>query len=373
MASDDSARTRWRAHNFTYPWTNLFWTLVFIGVVTSLIVWLFPQVREAFQANVFINGTILVVLAFGCLYALVQILGVFEAAGWLKKFQTASVYEDLSRPPAVIAPMAELLAQSPSEVRLNSVAARSMLDSVGARMGEAGEITRYLARLLIFLGLLGTFWGLLLTLGGVVEIVTELANASEGDGSIAALFATIQEPLEGMGTAFSSSIFGIAGSLVLGFLDLQASQAQNRFYNEVEDWLAKISRLGVANEGGGAGSAAYASAVLEQMADGLDELGRLLRKGEETRIRTAESMTFLSTELAALNDRLARQEEALLQIRDKVADASMGHHLRNVDNTLQRFAADMTNDRDAGFREMRTELRALANAIARLIEPGERR
>lgn len=306
MASENGGIARLRAHNFSYPVGNFFQMILFAGAVAFFAYLLYPQIQDAFLANVYINGVIVLVLILGTLYALKQVLDVFIAAGWMKRFLSASRFTDVGDPPAALSPMAELLSQQPGDIRLSALAARSMLDSVGSRMAEAGEVTRYFARLLIFLGLLGTFWGLLATLGGVVSIVNELAAATGGTGDVVTLFQRLREPLEGMGIAFSSSILGIAGSLVLGFLDLQAGQAQNRFYNEVEDWLAKISRVGVASVAGDA-SPAYVNALLEQMAESMDAMQSLVKRAEsnrETEMQElrAELRSFAKTIAGAVSD-----------------------------------------------------------------------
>src|SRR5262249_29719904 len=147
--------------------------------------------------------------------------------------------------PYALKPMAELLRETPADRRLSSLSARTILDSVGSRLTESGEITRYIRSLLIFLGLFGSFWGLMETLHGVAGVVNQLASSTAGNGDVGALFSQLKGPLAGMGVAFSSSILGIAGSLIIGFLELQAGQAQGRFYNDLEDWLAKISRVSV--------------------------------------------------------------------------------------------------------------------------------
>jgi len=255
---------RARAHHFGSPLRNFVQMLAFGAVVSYICYLAWPTLIEAFLANIYINSVIVGVLALGVVYTLVQVLDVWGAVGWVKRYQSTSRVTDglVERAPYAVKPMAELLRDTPSERRLSSVSARAILDSVGSRLSEAGEITRYFRQLLIFLGLFGTFFGLMQTLRGVVNVVNELAASVEGNGAIANLFAQLALPLEGMGVAFSSSILGIGGSLILGFLELQANQAQGRFYNDLEDWLAKISRVGIDMSEGGSG--AFANALLEQ-------------------------------------------------------------------------------------------------------------
>lgn len=363
----DNARAR--QHAFTRPWRYILNMLMFVLILSGTGYLLFPQVESAFLANIYINGAILALLVLGVAYTFHQTMGIRPAVSWLRDFQHAESYAELRRPPALIAPMSVLLAEKPGRLRISTQSARSMLDSVGARMSEAGEITRYITRVLIFLGLLGTFWGLLQTVAAVVDTVNTLSGSTDGE-SVSAMFSAISEPLRGMGTAFSSSIFGLAGSLALGFLDLQASQAQNRFYNEVEDWLSSISRVSTAGVGGEVSGATpgHLSALFEQTADSLFALQTTLNKAEESRIRSNESLSFLATELTQLNERLSRQEQALIAIKERALDDSAQVHIRSIDQTLQRIANQGGEEREQGYQQMRAELRALARAITQALD-----
>lgn len=368
MALEDVGIARARSHHFASPWGKLFWMLVVAGGVAaaSWRAWeMFPGVREPFLANPYLNSVIIGVLVLGVLYAFKQIIDVFGASGWLRRFLSAGRHDDPGKPPDALSPMAELLSQTPGEMRLSAVSARSMLDSLASRLAEAGEVNRYLARLLIFLGLLGTFWGLLETLGGVVGIVGALSSSTDGSADVSVLFERLQGPLDGMATAFSSSILGVAGSLILGLLDLLANQAQSRFYNDVENWLAKISRVGIAplGDGGGGGAPAYVNSILDRMAESLDSLQSVVQRAEESRVRANEALAFLSTELSALNDRLGRQDDALQALRERAGDDTITRHARNIDASLQRLVNEAVNEREVAFRDLRNEIRALAKAL----------
>ncbi len=364
---------------FTGPGRNIAPMLLFVSAVSVLVFALAPTLEQAFYANAYINGAIGVVLLIGVAYTFHQALGVRPAVSWLTDFSQSPNPAAMRKPPALIAPLALLMSEPPGRLRIPAPAARSMLDSIGARMSEAGELTRYLARLLIFLGLLGTFWGLLETVGALVEAVGGLSAdaGASGDAAIAGLFVVISDPLKGMGTAFSSSIFGLAGSLVLGFLDLQTTQAQNRFYTEVEDWFVSITKVGAAAPAGFEDSAptsgSFVNALLEQTAESLESLQSLLARSEEGRARQAESLAYLSTSLSALNDRLARQEDALQAIKERALDDTLIRHARNLDVTLQRLAGDMVTEREQSNKELRSELRALSKTIAAALEMGARR
>ncbi|MGD2133317.1 MAG: hypothetical protein PVI23_11025 [Maricaulaceae bacterium] len=359
----DDSGLRARAHTFGAPLRNLFWMIAFVAGVGAITYSVRSVVEEAFLASIYINSVIVAVLVIGILYTLVQVLDVFGAVSWVKRYQSSSRVTDglVDRAPYPVKPMAELLRDTPSDRRLSSASSRSILDSVGSRLAEAGEMTRYFRTLLIFLGLFGTFWGLMQTLLGVVGVVEQLAAQTSGDAAIGELFAQLISPLEGMSIAFSSSILGIGGSLVLGFLELQANQAQGRFYNDLEDWLAKISRIGV--DVGEGGSGAFANALLEQLTESVDALVSVTRKVEDSRARSSDTLGALAQELSSLNDRLARQDDALSTLRERAADDSFLRHLRSIDSTLAAFANDQSVERESVMRDLKTELRALAKTI----------
>ncbi|MGY8998020.1 MAG: flagellar motor protein MotA, partial [Alphaproteobacteria bacterium] len=263
----------------TRPHPYLIRMAIFLVVVFAVVVVLLPTLLEAFRANPALPGLILGVLRLGILYIFRQVQMLYREVDWIERFRNAAPGSSVQAAPRLLAPMAALLGERQAQGRLSlsTASMRSMLDSIGSRLDESRDISRYLIGLLIFLGLLGTFWGLIKTIGAVSGTLTGL---SVGEGQdIIALFDDLKQglaaPLSGMGTAFSSSLFGLAGSLVLGFLDLQSSQAQNRFYNELEEWLSSITRLQTGSSlsiEGEHSVPAYVSALLEQTADSLDRL-----------------------------------------------------------------------------------------------------
>ena len=202
------------------------------------------QIRMSFLANPGLNGLIIGVLVVGIVYAFRQVLRLYPEIHWVNTFRVSDPGLAVDKPPVLLAPMATMLRDRTGHLSLATGAMRSMLDSVASRLDEARETTRYLVGLLIFLGLLGTFWGLLAT---VTSVGTTIGSLDSGSGENVMMFDQLKEglagPLKGMGIAFSSSMFGLAGSLILGFLDLQAGHAQSRFYNELEDWLSTITEL----------------------------------------------------------------------------------------------------------------------------------
>jgi len=264
-----------------------------------------------------------------------------------------------------------------------------MLDSLASRLDESRELSRYTTGLLIFLGLLGTFWGLLLTVGSVSDVIGGL---SVGSGDINAMFEQLKsglaKPLHGMGTAFSSSMFGLSGALVLGFLDLTAGQAQNRFFNELEEWLAGLTRVsGGALGDGEASIPVYVQALLEQTAENMEGLQAILGRGEEGRIQANNAILSLTDRLGALSDTMRTNQQLMLRLAEaqmqltpaiqRLADPhtnnaehteAMRAHLRNIDIVVQRLLAETEQGRQKSTAELRNDLRVLTRTIAALAE-----
>ena len=222
----------------TRPRRYLVRMALFLVAVALAAAVVFTPLRSAFLANPALNGLILGVFLLGIAYNFRQVLMLYPEVEWIESFRENAPSLSSRRSPTLVSPMATMIGEKGDQLRLSALSMRSLLDGIASRLDESRDISRYLIGLLIFLGLLGTFWGLLQTIFSVGAVVQ---NLSAGNGDVATVFedlkAGLQAPLTGMGTAFSSSLFGLAGSLVLGFLDLQASQAQNRFYNDLEEWL----------------------------------------------------------------------------------------------------------------------------------------
>ena len=326
---------------------------------------------NAFHANPALNGLIVGVLVLGIAYSFRQVLTLRREVNWIVNVRTGRPGISVQAAPRLLAPLAAILGEQTRRFRLSALALRSLLDGISARLDEQRDIARYTIGLLIFLGLLGTFWGLLQTIDSVGGVIAGLSVG--GDSDLNAVFtnlkAGLQAPLAGMGTAFSSSLFGLAGSLVLGFLELQASQAQNRFFNDLEDWLAGQTRLSSGGGGGAVGMdqdqavPAYVQALLEQTADSLESLQRTIDRGEESRISANQSMAVLAENLSALTDQM-RAEQALmeqlaegqLELRPVLAklaetrasgnfDEILQQHIRNIDVHLARLMEQLASGR----------------------------
>ena len=225
--------------------------LVFLTLVALIAVVLYRHLWTSFLHNPGLNGLILGALLIGILMAIRQVLRLFPEVRWVNNFRIADPGLAVARPPVLLAPMASMLRERTGRMAISSATMRSILDSIGTRLDESRDIARYLTGLLVFLGLLGTFWGLLETVGSIGKVIQSLEVSSEASATFENLKNGLAAPLGGMGIAFSSSLFGLAGSLILGFLDLQAGQAQNRFYTDLEDWLSTTVRdLGVESADG---------------------------------------------------------------------------------------------------------------------------
>jgi hypothetical protein len=362
----------------------LVYMAVFLGGTVAVCAALFEPLRGAFLANEIFNAMILVVLVVGIALNVRQVLHVAPALGWLQSFRNPRARLSVETRPALLAPMQRLLTSIHEEgFRLPAPTMRAMLDSIRLRLDESRELSRYMTGLLIFLGLLGTFWGLLDTVDSVGAVISGLSAGEDIGQTFVQLKADLQGPLAGMGTAFSSSLFGLGGALILGFFDLQAGHAQNRFYNHLEEWLSDLVHLpssaGVADTDAVA-APGYTDALLEHTAERLAEVGRLLARGEAERRQGHEQMLELTTRIAELTEQLRGEERLLeeiartqLDLKPVVerlvdlgrADAAQLDHLRSLDSALSGVRAELAAGRDTLSAEVRDEIRLLARAMAR--------
>ncbi len=243
LGSTDSSHED-RSYKLSSPMA-FFWTMIlFLIIVGFISAILFRQAQTAFMHNPGLNGLILGVLAVGIILVFTHVLSLRREVGWFNSYRAVGSIEKVGRKPKLLAPMRTLLASHKSPA-LSTTTLRSILDSIATRLDESRDTSRYLIGLLVFLGLLGTFWGLIGTIGSINQVIQSLDPGS-GDNAdlLGSLKDALRDPLVGMGTAFSSSLLGLSGSLILGFLDLQAGRAQNRFYTELENWLSSVTDIG---------------------------------------------------------------------------------------------------------------------------------
>lgn len=372
----------------TSPAVYLLRMLLFVAAVAAVAAVLHEELLRAFAANEALNGLILAVFALGVAYIFRQVLMLRREVNWIDNFRTGRPGLSVQAPPRLLAPTAAMLGDRNQHLSLSAFALRSLLDGIASRLDEQRDISRYMIGLLIFLGLLGTFWGLLQTIASVGSVISGLTL---GNGDLASVFADLKrglhEPLKGMGTAFSSSLFGLAGSLVLGFLELQASQAQNRFYNDLEDWLAGQTKLTGAAAAGAVDQSvpAYVQALLEQTADNLERLQRVLERGEQSRMTANEGVAALAERLSAFTGQieagrdlmaaLAEGQAGLKPVLSRLAeggpgDADLAAHVRSIDAHVSRLAEEITSAHAVAIEELRSEIRVLSRTIAAAAERG---
>lgn len=343
--------------------------MIFVMTVAVICIILLAPIQKAYASNYALNSLILGVLLIGIIYNFRQVMMIYPEVSWLERYRRGSPALSGSRNPKLLAPMARMLGER-EKLTLSPMSMRYLLDGIASRLDESREISRYTVGLLIFLGLLGTFWGLLETVSSIRDVINNLTVA--GGADFATVFANLKSglaaPLTGMGTAFSSSLFGLAGSLVLGFLDLQAGQAQNRFYNDLEEWLSSLTRLpsgalGNVGDGGDQAVPAYVQALLEQTAESLENLQRTLARGEERNVQAANSMIALTERLGALGD-LKSSIDRLATRQGGGMDEATQTHIRNLDIYMARLLEELSAGRDDLIQQLRSEIKLLARTIA---------
>jgi hypothetical protein len=360
---------------------------IFLVAIVAGAALLGRPLTQYFMGNPAVNGIILGILLAGIAYIIHQVILLEPEVKWIERFRRTPDAPNFDEKLRLLSPMATMLADRRGhKVSLSATALRTLLDGIATRLDETRETSRYLIGLLVFLGLLGTFYGLLETVQSVKGVIGGLSvGPSDAARAFGDLQARLETPLGGMSTAFSASLFGLAGSLILGFLDLQAGLALNRFYNDLEEWLSGWTRLsagGPVGDGMEASAPAFVQALLEQTADGLDKLQRTLGRGEEGRIAANNNLITLTERLALLSDQM-RTEQSLLvklaeqhvelkpvlqRLADSTATPAFGEeargHLRNIEVHLVRLTEDLAQSRGDSVQEIRNEIRLLARTLA---------
>ena len=375
----------------TRPTSYLIRMIVFCVVVYGVAAVISPALAKFYMANPVINSVIVAVEIFGVFWNLRQVQRLNPEVVWVEHFRRARHTLAQATPPVLLAPRARMLqgrADGERRITLSGPAMRTILDGISSRLDESRELSRYVTGVMIFLGLLGTFWGLLHTVSSVAAVINGM-NLSGGD--VNAMFAQLKGglagPLAGMGTAFSSSMFGLSGALILGFLDLTAGQAQNRFFNEVEEWLAGLTRLSTGAIGGDgeASVPVYVQALLEQTAENMDSLQRVLSRGEDSRAQGNVALLALSERMGNLADTLRLNQQLMAKLADAhaalgpaldrlgsarqpVGDDATRSHLRNIELLLTRMLTETEQGRMQTTNELRSDLKILTRTIAALAD-----
>jgi hypothetical protein len=390
--------------DFSQPTRPTILMIVVLLIVLVGAYFMFPSVAPIFFAAPFLNGLILAVFVLGVLACFFQIYTIASSVSWIEGFALDRPGHEISDPPRLLAALASLLKDKRSRRALNATSARSILDSVATRLDEARDITRYIINLLIFLGLLGTFYGLATTVPAVVETIRTLAP-KEGQTAIE-VFEGLMEGLEnqlgGMGTAFASSLLGLAGSLVVGLIELFSGHGQNRFYMELEEWISSFTRLSTASGDGeqSQNNEEFFSAIFEQTNNQIVNLRGIIEKGEVVRqksdiqldhlIDIIEKMATTGSSTAignsaqnALNtksiEKLVSSQTELLSLmtikvdENSTTDQEARNRLRNIDIQLARIHEELSAGRQDTLAEVRSDISALSSAILQLVDNNRKK
>ncbi|MBS9479181.1 flagellar motor protein MotA [Ancylobacter radicis] len=344
-------------HKLSSPRIFLVRMFIFVLLCVALASILHEQIWQAFLNNPGLNGVIFGVLFIGTVFAFRQVIRLLPEVEWVNGFRVVDPGLEVRRTPRLLAPMASLLGDRVGRMSISQATMRGILESIGTRLDEARDLLRYLTGLLVFLGLLGTFWGLLETVGSISRVIGSLNVGPESGSVLDTMKTGLAAPLGGMGIAFSSSLFGLAGSLVLGFLDLQAGQAQNRFYTDLEDWLSTtVEDLG--HEAGArprmvpapvpvpatyvpppaaaplpAPGALLPPPDLAQLTEAISRLDRTMTEAGSQRVTTA--MAHLAESLQGLVQHMRSEQQ---MVRDWVE--AQAEQQKEIKKLLERLAAD---------------------------------
>jgi len=378
---------------FSHPFRQIVMMLFSLGLAGIGVYLALPRVLPVFEANPWLNGFIFFVFVIGVAACFWQVFTLIGSIRWITGFAAQNPGHEMVKVPSLLAPLATLLRARDTRMQIASSSARSILDSVAQRIDEAREITRYIVNLLIFLGLLGTFYGLATTVPAVVETIRSL-TPREGETSqavFARLMSGLESQLGGMGVAFASSLLGLAGSLIVGLLELFAGHGQNRFYNELEEWVSTITRLGFSSgegEGDGGADQGAIARVMDYMAEQMEALQMQMvlsqsnseanEDGHEKLDALLVSVNTLSDNMAAPNpldailERVAQgQEQLIAQLSEAAAeessndgiDAESRMRLRSIDVQMLRILEELSAGRQETVTELRSDLATLTKAI----------
>ena len=372
---------------FSYPYRQIVLMLIVLGLTGFGAFLAAPRVMPVFEANPWLNGFIFFVFVLGVIATFWQVIQLIGSARWIEGFAAQVRGHEITRPPAMLAPLATMLRGRGRRMQIASTSARSILDSVAQRIDEAREITRYIVSLLIFLGLLGTFYGLATTVPAVVDTIRSLApqEGEQGVDIFNRLMTGLEAQLGGMGVAFASSLLGLSGSLVVGLLELFAGHGQNRFYRELEEWISTITRLGFAEgEGEGSGVVHVLDQMAEQMAEQMETLQSLFAQAEMGRAVVDEKLGVLAESIERLTHRMSEQNPvqlALLRVAEgqerlteaiearetsEGLDAESRMRLRSIDVQMLRILEEISAGRQETMTELRSDLAALTRLLGQM-------
>ena len=367
----------------------IYMSAVLLAVAAGVYV-AYPSLAPVFTANPYLNGLILFVFFLGVVACFWQVIQLFSSVAWIEGFAQERMGHDMSKAPGLLATLAGLLRQRGTRLQISTASARSIQDSVAVRMEEARDITRYIINTLIFLGLLGTFYGLATTVPAVVDTIRSLDPGQDEQGMavFGRLIGGLEDQLAGMGTAFASSLLGLAGSLVVGLLELFAGHGQNRFYRELEEWLSTITRIGITSGDGDETIDQYSlAAVLDHMNYQVEQLQGMVSKAEAARAESdahlgalTDAMKQMAQQVASGGatssalERVAQGQENIVAVLQGSSgggdggglDAESRMRIRSIDVQLLKIFEEMSSGRQAEIADLREDITALTRALRQL-------
>lgn len=392
-----------RTIEFSQPFRQIISMVVVLILVAIGVYFLYGPIETVFNANPYLNGFIIAVFVFGVVSCFLQVFRLMASVNWLEGFAIDRPGHEFVEPPRLLVSLSTLLRDRRARASLTATSTKSILDSVATRLDEQRDINRYIVNVLILVGLLGTFWGLSNVVPGIVETLRSLAPR-EGEQSLDVfnnLMEGLNEQLDGMGTAFASSLLGLAGSLVVGLLDLFAGHGQNRFYRDLEEWMSSITRIAYSGEGDASGAAGVTAELIDRTTDQIALLADLMKRSEQRSLETEDNLEKLVGSIASLTDRMredrrsmmgapragamaddgemARRLERIAVAQERVAqllesqdreeegqDAESRLRLRNIDMQLLRILEEISAGRQDAIAEIRMDIARLTNTIIEL-------
>lgn len=367
---------------FSQPVRQITLMLIVLGLSGAGSFLALPRVLPVFEANPYLNGFIIFVFLIGVLACFYQVFQLIRSVRWIERFATNTLDSSI-KPPLLLAPLASLLRQRGARMQVSATSTRSILDSVATRIDEMREITRYIVNMLIFLGLLGTFYGLATTVPAVVDTIRSLAP-EEGEGGVQVfnrLMSGLEAQLGGMGVAFASSLLGLAGSLIVGLLELFAGHGQNRFYRELEEWLSSITRMGFTSGEEVGGDQTGMAGVVDHMAQQMEQLQQMFLRSDASRTEVNETLAALAGSIdrmsqriegadpaSAAMERVAAGQERLIALIESQGqgdgiDAESRMRLRSIDVQMLRILEEISAGRQESMAELRMDINRLADAL----------
>ena len=376
---------------FSQPLSQILTMLAIVGGVVGLGYLAYPSVGPTFWANPYLNAFILFVFLIGVATCFHQVLSLIYSVQWIEGFASQRDGHDDAKPPQLLLPLASLLRGRGARTQLGSASSRSILESVSTRIDEQRELTRYITNMLILIGLLGTFYGLATTVPALVATIQSL-TPGENESAVD-IFSRLQLGLEGqldgMGVAFASSLLGLAGSLIVGLLEVFSGRGQNRFYGELEEWLSTITRVGFSGGEGEEGAQnTMLGAMMEQMSEQMDGMARMYAQTGQDQAHVQSHLMAMTASLEKLTQKLDQgQTEALERVaasQERMIarmgeggggdgmDAESRMRLRSIDVQMLRVLEEVSSGRQESLSEIRSDLANLTKAIRALSNPTSR-